>query len=621
MRFIMELSDYLKIGEVCEVQGKNVKAGIYSDKNTEYLNYNGSVIKNVGIGSFILIRKGFNNIIGKVDGEYTRENTSIENNYYPKGNSIKRIISISILGGMKQEKFIHGLTDLPLIGNFVYILEEQIIAKIFSFNSPKQTVRLGKIIGHDDYPFEIGVQDIVCSHVGIFGNTGSGKSNTLAKLYREIIDKYSSSSAFKKNSKFIVIDFNGEYDNVFPNTDRYILSTRYNSSFDYSLNARELHHYPVSINDMLNSDFWAIILEATDKTQKPFIKRSLKRYRQIQERKEEFSIEKLCELIIKTQAKYPELKYTMGDVFGAFGLRESFEELDAYFFYNGQSKNLYKVNGQYISYNISATDIQNELFSEATLDAEKVYSLSPFELFEFAIKYNYWLEISRSYITKEHIAPLVARANDRCEDMQKIFIVMSEAEYKNALIHQSNIEVISLLNVNLAMKKIVPMIICKIKYAEKKESKSKALDSTLHFIIDEAHNILSDMSTLESEEWKDYRLESFEEIIKEGRKFGVFLTIASQRPSDISDIIISQLHNYFIHRLVNEEDLRKIYRTVAFADKASNDMIPILPAGGCLVSGLSTNFPVLVQIDILPSANRPKSENVDINKAWLEQAN
>ena len=615
----MELSDYLKIGEVCEVQGKNVKAGVYSDKNTEYLNYNGSVIKNVGIGSFVLIRKGFNNIIGKVDGEYTRENTSIENNYSQKGNSIKRIISISILGGMKQEKFIHGLIDLPLIGNFVYILEEQIIAKIFSFNSPEQTVRLGKIIGHDDYPFEIGVQDIVCSHVGIFGNTGSGKSNTLAKLYREIIDKYSSSSAFKKNSKFIVIDFNGEYDNVFPNANRYILSTRYNSTFDYSLDAREWHHYPVSINDMLNSDFWAIILEATDKTQKPFIKRSLKKYRQIQERKEEFSIEKLCELIIKTQAKYPELKYTMGDVFGAFGLRESFEELDAHFFYNGQSKNLYKVNGQNKPYSISATDIQNELFSEATLDAEKVYALSPFELFEFAIKYNYWLEISRSYITKEHIAPLVARANDRCEDMQKIFMVMSEVDYKNDLTHQSNIEVISLLNVNLAMKKIVPMIICKIKYAEKKESKSKVLDSTLHFIIDEAHNILSDMSTRESEEWKDYRLESFEEIIKEGRKFGVFLTIASQRPSDISDTIISQLHNYFIHRLVNEEDLRKIYRTVAFADKASNDMIPILPAGGCLVSGLSTNFPVLVQIDILPSVNRPKSENVDINKAWLKQ--
>jgi hypothetical protein len=47
-------------------------------------------------------------------------------------------------------------------------------------------------------------------------------------------------------------------------------------------------------------------------------------------------------------------------------------------------------------------------------------------------------------------------------------------------------------------------------------------------------------------------LETFEEIIKEGRKFGVFLTVASQRPSDISPTIISQLHNYFIHKLMNE---------------------------------------------------------------------
>ena len=65
-------------------------------------------------------------------------------------------------------------------------------------------------------------------------------------------------------------------------------------------------------------------------------------------------------------------------------------------------------------------------------------------------------------------------------------------------------------------------------------------NSSLNIIIDEAHNILSYASQRESETWKDYRLETFEEIIKEGRKFGVFLTIASQRPSDISSTIISQ---------------------------------------------------------------------------------
>ena len=608
----MVLSDFLKIGEVCEVQGKIVKAGVYSDKNTEFLNYNGAILKNVGIGSFVLIRKGFNNIIGKVEGEFTKEVSVGEKTYAQMGNAIQRIISISILGGLQNERFIHGLTELPLIGNFIYILEEDIIAKIFSFNSPTQTICLGKIIGHDDYPFEIGVQEIACSHVGIFGNTGSGKSNTLAKLYREIIDKYSHYPSFENHSKFIVLDFNGEYEDVFSQADIYTLSTRSKIKDGFDPFSSDIIRYPLLINDLMNVDFWAIILEATEKTQKPFVRRAIKIFDRIRNRQEEFSISKLCEMIIKTQAKYPDLKYTMSDVFDVLGLKSEFDEIDSMYSYNAQSKQFYKLG----NYDIDAANIQRTLFEQSVLDPNKIYDLSVFELFEFAIKYNYWLEISRSYVTKEHIAPLVARANSRCEDMEKVFSVFDEDKYKENQKQQNNVEVLSLLNLNLAMKKIVPMIICKIKYAEKKSAKKAVLDSTLHFIVDEAHNILSDMSTRESEEWKDYRLESFEEIIKEGRKFGVFLTISSQRPSDISDTIISQLHNYFIHRLVNEEDLRKMYRTVAFADKASNEMIPILPAGGCLVSGLATNFPVLVQIDILPDESRPKSENVDVNKVW-----
>lgn len=608
----MELSDYLKIGEVCEVQGKTVKAGIYSDKNTEYLNYNGSIIKNVGIGSFILIRKGFNNIIGKVDGEYIKENSNNSIYYAHMGNGIKRIISVSILGSSQQDRFVHGLTDLPLIGNYVYILEEEVISSIFSFNSPKETIRLGKIIGQDNYPFELGTQEIVCSHIGIFGNTGSGKSNTLAKLYSEIINKYSISETFKKNSKFIIIDFNGEYGNVFTGADKYVLNTRTKSTTEIDLNTGNIYRYPISTKEIQDVEFWSIILEATDKTQKPFINRSLRKYKQILEKKEDFSIEKICELIIKTQVKYPDLKHTIGDICDVFGIKDSFDNFDSYYSYNGQSRNFYKGT----NYNISSLDIQNAIFPNIELDISKLYELQPFELFEFALKYNYWLEISRSYITKEHIAPLIARADSKCSDLEKTFNVFTESQYKQNFSSQSNIEVISLLNVNLSMKKIIPMIICKMKYSEKKEAKKQLLNSTLHIIIDEAHNILSEMSTRESEEWKDYRLESFEEIIKEGRKFGTFLTIASQRPSDISDTIISQLHNYFIHRLVNEEDLRKMYRSVAFADKASNEMIPILPAGGCLISGLATNFPVLVQIDMLPQMYRPKSDNVKIDIAW-----
>jgi len=608
----MELSSFLKIGEVNEVQGKTIKAIVYSNKNTEYLNYKGSILKNIGIGSFVLIRKGFSNIIGKVEGEYTKEVASGEKYYAQMGDAIHRIVSISILGGIQREKFVHGLTELPLIGNFVYILEDSIISKIFAANTSSQSISLGKIVGHDDYLFKIGVQEIASSHIGIFGNTGSGKSNTLAKLYKELIDHFSNYQSFHKNSKFIFLDFNGEYANVFHDPSLFNLSTRIHFEASKYSSDTESSTYPLSFDDLMNEDYWAIILEATDKTQKPFIRRTIKTFNRIRNKQEQFSLDSLCELIFKTQAKYTELKYTIGDIFDSFGLKSEFDELDANFSYNAQAKQFHVGN----NYNITADNIRKALFNESNIDSEEIYNLSNFALFEFAIKYNYWIEISRSYITKEHIAPLIARAGARCDDMAKVFEILDHKEYIQRISKLKNVEIISLLNLNIAMKKIVPMIICKIKYNEKKITRKNELNSTLHFIIDEAHNILSDMSTRESEEWKDYRLESFEEIIKEGRKFGVFLTIASQRPSDISDTIISQLHNYFIHRLVNEEDLRKISKTVAFVDKTSNEMIPILPAGGCLVSGLAINFPVLVQIDRLPSLNRPKSENIDITRAW-----
>ena len=67
----MQLNELLKIGEVREVYGHKIKVGIYSEKNVEYLNFEGEPIKNVGIGSFIIIRKGFLNIIGKVDNQWT----------------------------------------------------------------------------------------------------------------------------------------------------------------------------------------------------------------------------------------------------------------------------------------------------------------------------------------------------------------------------------------------------------------------------------------------------------------------------------------------------------------------------------------------------------------------
>ncbi len=597
----MELNDILKVGEICEVSGRVVKAGVYSEKNTEYLNYNGTIVKNISIGSYVLIRKGFSNIIGRVEGEFMKEELSEPFKQLNKRNSVNRIVGIGILGALENDKFVHGVTNLPMIGNYVYVVTEDVISGIFSKNA-KDKITLGTLIAYEEYPFEVNVQDLLCSHIGIFGNTGSGKSNTLAKLYREVVEKYKTNKNFNQNAKFVIIDFNGEYSKVFDNANIYKLSTR---------TRRNKNKYPISYEDIFDGEFWSIILEATDKTQKPFIDRCIRKYKNLIDGMDNYDRNSLCDIIYNSNEKIVDCRSYLKEIFYLLEIQEQFSPIEEKLMYNYKNKSFFLRNDMSDRYAPTKKEIFELAFGTEENENFNLENLNDFEKFKLVLYWNYCAEIGKAYITKEHIGPLMARANNRIDSLSKIFEVNNKEDED-----KSNVDVISLVGLRVDMRKIIPLIICKKLYSNKKESKKNSLDSSLHIIVDEAHNILSNTSIRESSEWKDYRLECFEEIIKEGRKFGTFLTIASQRPSDISDTIISQLHNYFIHRLVNEEDLRKIYRTIAFSDKSTNEMIPILPAGGCVFAGLASNFPVLARISILPDENQPQSENIDIRKIW-----
>lgn len=597
----MELNDILKVGEICEVSGRVVKAGVYSEKNTEYLNYNGTIVKNISIGSYVLIRKGFSNIIGRVEGEFMKEELLEPFKQLNKRNSVNRIVGIGILGALENDKFVHGVTNLPMIGNYVYVVTEDVISGIFSKNA-KDKITLGTLIAYEEYPFEVNVQDLLCSHIGIFGNTGSGKSNTLAKLYREVVEKYKTNKNFNQNAKFVIIDFNGEYSKVFDNANIYKLSTR---------TRRNKNKYPISYEDIFDGEFWSIILEATDKTQKPFIDRCIRKYKNLIDGMDNYDRNSLCDIIYNSNEKIVDCRSYLKEIFYLLEIQEQFSPIEEKLMYNYKNKSFFLRNDVSDRYAPTKKEIFELAFGTEENENFNLENLNDFEKFKLVLYWNYCAEIGKAYITKEHIGPLMARANNRIDSLSKIFEVNNKEDED-----KSNVDVISLVGLRVDMRKIIPLIICKKLYSNKKESKKNSLDSSLHIIVDEAHNILSNTSIRESSEWKDYRLECFEEIIKEGRKFGTFLTIASQRPSDISDTIISQLHNYFIHRLVNEEDLRKIYRTIAFSDKSTNEMIPILPAGGCVFAGLASNFPVLARISILPDENQPQSENIDIRKIW-----
>lgn len=238
-------------------------------------------------------------------------------------------------------------------------------------------------------------------------------------------------------------------------------------------------------------------------------------------------------------------------------------------------------------------------------------SITPFEELRLRVNLQLLSDLVSGYVQFDHIQPLLKRLEASLISLQRVFSI-GENPASNLL------TVISLRKSNQEVKKIIPLLLAKYYYTSHKDSiiDESPPSKTFHMIVDEAHNILSMQSNRESENWKDYRLELFEEIIKEGRKFGFYLTLSSQRPADISATIMSQIHNFFIHRLVNDRDLLLLENSISTLDSLSRSMIPNLSIGCAVITGTSFDIPMIVQFKPLTKDRQPDSGDVDLQSLW-----
>lgn len=115
-------------------------------------------------------------------------------------------------------------------------------------------------------------------------------------------------------------------------------------------------------------------------------------------------------------------------------------------------------------------------------------------------------------------------------------------------------------------------------------------------VLEEAHNYARPVRADEDRGHKLARL-SYERIAKEGRKFGLSLIIASQRPSEISQTIISQCANFISHRLQNPDDIDHFKRIIPMQARRLLDQVTILAAGEAIVFGSAFHVPARVQFD------------------------
>lgn len=608
---IVTYNSVFKVGVVFSVDGRDVKVKVDRNKNTSHLFYKGNLVKNVSVGSYVKIIKGFISIIGKVESEHitNKENDKI---YYSTEDEIFRLLNVKLIGFFDNGTFNRGINELPLIDNECFLLTAEEYKSIHSFGSNEEAkIKIGHIASDTQVEVSLSINKLFSSHIGIFGNTGSGKSYTLSKIYRQLFLQYEGKDNFKENAHFVFFDFNGEYstpDSIISEKIVYNLTTRKDDG----------QKIPLSVADMLDLNILSIFSSATEKTQRPFLERCIRLYDSIGndlDKTRNFlksQIKKVLSMSDKGKGDlmidYLQqiLPKNIDEETGAdLGLRIDF-------LFHNTSGYYYLIAPGVKEHERSFVD--HPAFIEDTLLFKKVeeFKFSDNFLTNFIVIMYMQLiyDILANRAINEHIAPAIHKLKSAEKSIEKVFSFNNDQD----LWGDSNIVVINLNGVNVEMKKMIPLLVVSKLYKKHKE-----LDDDkkyLNFIVDEAHNILSYQSNRESEDWKDYRLEVFEEIIKEGRKFGVFMTIASQRPSDISSTIISQLHNYFIHRLVNEKDIEQVNNTISYLDKVSVESLPILMTGVCVIAGQLVEMPVVVQIDRIEEKYKPDNATIRVADVW-----
>lgn len=136
-------------------------------------------------------------------------------------------------------------------------------------------------------------------------------------------------------------------------------------------------------------------------------------------------------------------------------------------------------------------------------------------------------------------------------------------------------------------------------------------DRPMVVFLDEAHAFIG--KAFGSEDFHT-RLDAFEIIAKEGRKYGLNLCLATQRPRDLPEGVISQMGTLIVHRLTNDKDREMVERACGEIDRSASSFLPNLQPGEAALLGV--DFPIPMTIQIAMPVAKPQSDGSDFQKNW-----
>lgn len=567
-------NDITYLGKIIRVDSDTVEVEISADILSASPIIDGKVYKLGQIGTFVKIIAGNISSFGLVESVSNAPMRSNDVTIVPNVGS--RYLIVHLIGEkVGNRKFEKGIGLYPTINDEVHIVTDEDLYDIYGKADSVEDglLAIGKHASSDNLDVYLDIHKLVLRHAAILGSTGSGKSNSVVAILKQI-------STQMHNSRMLLIDPHGEYASAFPNAKVFRIGDMVNPLYIpfWLMNFDELMYFLVGAKS--NED------QKTD-------------YRRFRE--------------IVTQAKKANHHLKAGDI------NPNYITADSPIPFNIR-KIWYDINRELnVTYNIADGSKQTRdkecLVKEGSPDNLEPAEFQPYSMSNQA-PYKSKKQEMYSYERK-----LLARLKDSRYDF-----MFYPGDYKdekspkdlhNLLFEwiggDERLAILDLSNVPFEVMDITVGLITRFVYDSMfwgRNELNTGRNRPLLIAYEEAHSYLGKNDTI-------YAKEAVERIFKEGRKFGLGAVVISQRPSELSETILAQVGTFIALRLTNSSD-QAIVKSMA--PDNMNSLINLLPAlriGEAVIVGEAINIPSRVRLPL--QSPRPDSADPELVKAWKKE--
>ncbi|MCD8558204.1 MAG: DUF87 domain-containing protein [Shewanella xiamenensis] len=651
----IERLEQLRIGTVDFVSPSEIRVSLEIDSPDSVSLQGGSPRNFPRINSYVLISSDDGFLVGQVEW------IAVEHSPYPKRRGLQdfglidlpfplKKLSINPVGTLRSDRkndgfrFTRGTDAFPSVGDSVLLPTDKQLNSIIE-SGDNRRVKIGDSPLANNAEIKVDPDRLFGRHIAVLGNTGSGKSCSVAGLIQWSLDAVLQQGQ-TPNARFIILDPNGEYSRAFGPKSKYkgkLLRVEANTD------AGEID---LKVPSWLwNSSEWGAFTQASSKVQLPLLRRALRAMRNDALSEDDVTIQAkhFCGILLVSIRQLASQGQIYVNVGHAKGFVESLtswnnslstlnDKID-----NKPFDNLINSISAYLSTRIgikwpekpevSDTDklIADLKDAHVALGGDEQELLPKSEdtpiRFEGDDFVAYLEALAQETGTEQFVEFLLTRIRTMLGDT-RISAVTKDSEEPISLTSwldtflgkdtQGAITVIDLSLVPNEIIHLVTAVISRVTFeALQRYRKMNGKPLPTVMVAEEAHTFIKRYKEeSESQSVSDVCCKVFEKIAREGRKFGLGLVVSSQRPSELSPTVLSQCNTFLLHRISNDRDQEQVHRLVPDNMRGLLRELPSLPSRHAILLGWASELPVLVRMKELTEEQRPQSDDPDFWNVW-----